>query len=117
MAFLKFLSVGDSADAKVALGLCIGVNGCSLKTEENLAVAKTIPLDRLLLETGQQLALSCFFRNGEELTTRRPMVYTYHLARFAPFPSSPRLAIGHSEGVQAPRLERGSRRQREDGAS
>lgn len=33
------------------LGLHIGVNGCSLKTEENLAMVREVTLDRIMLET------------------------------------------------------------------
>jgi TatD DNase family protein len=41
----------DLALKFIDLGLYIGLNGCSLKTPENLAVVKELPLDKILLET------------------------------------------------------------------
>ena len=41
----------EEAEAFMKLGLFIGVNGCSLKSEESLRVVKAIPLEFLLLET------------------------------------------------------------------
>ena len=39
------------------MGFYIGINGCSLKTDENLEVVRAVPLDRILLETGQSNVL------------------------------------------------------------
>ena len=33
------------------MGLYIGVNGCSLKTQENCEMVKKIPIDKMMLET------------------------------------------------------------------
>ncbi len=39
------------AQAFIELGLYIGLNGCSLKTEQNLACVAALPRDRIMLET------------------------------------------------------------------
>ncbi|KAK9356820.1 hypothetical protein V1505DRAFT_369366 [Lipomyces doorenjongii] len=47
----SFTGTVKEMQSLVALGFSIGVNGCSLKTEENLEVVKAIPLDKIMLET------------------------------------------------------------------
>ncbi|KAL3481605.1 hypothetical protein BJX99DRAFT_149739 [Aspergillus californicus] len=47
----SFTGTMDEMNRIVALGLDVGVNGCSLKTEENLEVVKAMPLDRIQIET------------------------------------------------------------------
>ncbi|KAJ2497646.1 hypothetical protein GGH96_004935 [Coemansia sp. RSA 1972] len=47
----SFTGSADEARQLLDLGLYIGINGCSLKTEDNLAAVRTIPIDRLMIET------------------------------------------------------------------
>jgi TatD DNase family protein len=47
----SFDGSAEEMRALVDLGFYIGINGCSLRTEENLLVAATVPADRLMLET------------------------------------------------------------------
>lgn len=47
----SFTGTLEEMQRLVALNLDIGVNGCSLKTEENLEVVRHIPLERIQIET------------------------------------------------------------------
>jgi len=47
----SFDSTLEEMNSLVDLGFYIGINGCSLKTDENLVVASQIPIDKLLIET------------------------------------------------------------------
>lgn len=47
----SFTGSMEEMERMVAMGLDVGINGCSMKTEENLEVVKAVPLDRLQIET------------------------------------------------------------------
>ena len=50
-----YLSKSSAERTQVKMGFYIGINGCSLKTDDNLEVVKAVPIDRILLETGESI--------------------------------------------------------------
>ncbi|KAL6242603.1 hypothetical protein RBB50_010249 [Rhinocladiella similis] len=47
----SFTGTVSEMESLLKLGFDIGINGCSMKTEENLEAVKVVPLDRLQIET------------------------------------------------------------------
>ena len=55
----SFTGTAEEMRAVLDMGLDVGVNGCSLKTEENLDVVREVPLDRLQIETDGPWVSAC----------------------------------------------------------
>lgn len=83
----SFTGTEDELQRLLALGFYIGVNGCSLKSSDNLAVARQIPLDRLLIETD---APWCEIRKSHasyDLVTPYPNFFYPKLPGYEPAPA------------------------------
>ena len=69
----SFTGTWAEAEELLGLGLSLGVNGCSLKTEENLQVAARIPAERLMLETdGPWCSIKATHASAKHVRTKLP---------------------------------------------
>ena len=65
----SFTGTIEEMQSLVAMGFDIGVNGCSLKTEENISVVQEMPLERLQIETDGPWVSKCLLRRGDKQST------------------------------------------------
>lgn len=64
----SFTGTVEEMQRLVAMGFNIGINGCSMKTEENVSVVKEVPLERLQIETDGPWASRSSIREGRRIS-------------------------------------------------
>lgn len=95
----SFTGTLDDLHELLALGLYVGVNGCSLKTEDSLEVVRQIPLHRIMLETGTLRYLTQTHRGATcVLRTPRRRSWSNSAARSR---SSPHATVLHGRSLSA----------------
>ena len=71
----SFTGSKDEVREAVELGLFIGVNGCSFKTNENIETVREIPIENLLLETDAPWSELLFFSENNSLNLCSGVVF------------------------------------------
>ena len=74
----SFTGTIEEMERLVTMGLDIGINGCSMKSEENLDVVRAVPLERLQIETDGPWVNICRVQSPAYTTD----AFGYHSARF-----------------------------------